>query len=90
MQASSIPIYLAGYLVEVPFRVSHIEHLKASALFLNVHTEQSHEEPSVSSKDLTVFFGLQVKKTHINYLVCAISSVWCRPDHEFDSHTGLS
>ena len=30
-----------GFLVDVPFLTSHMEHLNASALFLNVHTEQS-------------------------------------------------
>ena len=40
------------YLVLVPFRTSHMEHLNASALFLKVQTEQSQKEapdPSTAS-----------------------------------------
>ena len=33
------------YLVDVPFLTSHMEHLKASALFLKVQTEQSQKFP---------------------------------------------
>ena len=36
------------YLVDVPFRTSHISHLNASGGFLNVQTEQS-QKPSVSA-----------------------------------------
>ena len=45
-------IFYIFYLVLVPFRTSHMEHLNASALFLKVHTEQSQKEapaPSTAS-----------------------------------------
>jgi len=32
----------SNYRVDVPLRTSHMAHLKASAEFLYVHTEQSH------------------------------------------------
>ena len=35
-----------GFRVEVPFRTSHMAHLKASGLFLNVQTLQSHVSSS--------------------------------------------
>lgn len=54
------PIY--SYRVDVPFRTSHIKHLNASALFLNVHTLQSQYP---SSEGLGCRFGLQTK-TKIN------------------------
>lgn len=59
------------YLVDVPFLVSQIAHLNASALFLYVQTEQSHNAPSISSNDLG-FFGLKVKSTAWN--LCSVRS----------------
>lgn len=49
------------YLVDVPFLTSHMRHLNASALFLNVHTLQS-QYPS-SEDGLDVRFGLHINKT---------------------------
>ena len=43
---------MRGFLVEVPFRTSHIEHLKASALFLKVQTLQSQVPSSASEAAL--------------------------------------
>lgn len=45
------------YLVEVPFLTSQMLHLKASALFLKVHTLQS-QKPS-SAAGLACLFGLE-------------------------------
>lgn len=39
-----------SYLVLVPFRTSHMEHLNASALFLKVQTEQSQKEAPSSGE----------------------------------------
>ena len=50
MQSGKADPALFSYLVEVPFRTSHMEHLKASGWFLKVQTEQSHV-PSSSWDD---------------------------------------
>lgn len=39
---------IRGFLVEVPLRTSHIKHLKASAVFLKVHTLQSQKLSSTT------------------------------------------
>lgn len=39
---------IRGFLVEVPLRTSHIKHLNASAVFLNVHTLQSQKFSSIT------------------------------------------
>ena len=46
--SATISGFSRGFRVDVPFRTSHIEHLKASALFLNVHTLQSQVASSRS------------------------------------------
>ena len=56
--------------MDVPFLVSQIAHLNASALFLYVQTEQSHNAPSISSNDLG-FFGLKIKFTAWNFVQCS-------------------
>lgn len=48
-----------SYRVDVPFLTSHIMHLNASALFLNVHTLQS-QYPS-SEEGLGCRFGLHTE-----------------------------
>lgn len=49
--------FILGFLVEVPFLTSHIRHLKASAVFLNVHTLQSQK---LSSNTLAERFALRI------------------------------
>lgn len=47
MQKESwVNVYPSSYLVDVPFLTSHIMHLKASAVFLYVHTLQSQNPSS--------------------------------------------
>ena len=41
-----------GFRVEVPFRTSHMAHLKASGLFLKVQTLQSHAPSSAPPFEL--------------------------------------
>ena len=49
-----------GFLVDVPFRTSHMEHLNASALLRNVHTEQSQKFSSAMLEAiLTPLFALR-------------------------------
>merc|ERR1719322_392823 len=51
-----------GFLVDVPFRTSHMEHLNASALLRNVHTEQSQKFSSAMLEAiLTPLFALRLR-----------------------------
>lgn len=50
-------VLVSLYLVDVPFRTSHILHLNASALFLKVQTLQSQNP--LSAEGLACLFGLQ-------------------------------
>lgn len=51
---------VSSHRVEVPLRTSHIRHLKASALFLKVHTLQS-QYPS-SDDGFGCRFGLKKRE----------------------------
>lgn len=51
---------MSSHRVEVPLRTSHIRHLKASALFLKVHTLQS-QYPS-SDDGFGCRFGLKKRE----------------------------
>ena len=50
-----------GFRVDVPLRPSHIEHLKASALFLNVHTLQSQVASSRSAAGGTLLLEVRFR-----------------------------
>lgn len=56
--SSQIADLSGSYRVDVPFLTSHMRHLNASALFLNVHTLQSQQP---SSEGFDCLFGLEVK-----------------------------
>lgn len=56
--SSQIADLSGSYRVDVPFLTSHMRHLNASALFLNVHTLQSQQP---SSEGFDCLFGLKVK-----------------------------
>ena len=55
---------MRGFLVEVPFRTSHIEHLKASALFLKVQTLQS-QVPSSASEAALAFAEVRFRLKYV-------------------------
>lgn len=62
----------------LPFLTSHIRHLKASAVFLNVHTEQSHQ----SSITFCVLLGLLIFEFFWSIIHCKstgkFNSLWPR------------
>lgn len=60
-------LHVSLYLVDVPFRTSHILHLNASALFLKVQTLQSQNP--LSAEGLACLFGLQdLKRKWLRHL----------------------
>lgn len=56
---------LKSHLVDVPLRTSHMSHLKASGVFLYVHTEQS-QKPS-DSFDTRARFDLELNTHVVNF-----------------------
>ncbi len=67
MHSSLLKAAVSLYLVDVPFRTSHILHLNASALFLKVQTLQSQNP--LSAEGLACLFGLQdLKGNWLGYL----------------------
>ena len=54
-------VCLSVYLVLVPFLTSHMEHLKASALFLYVQTEQSQNASSEAPLELPAAPPLELR-----------------------------
>lgn len=66
--SSGVNSHSYSYRVDVPFLTSHIKHLNASALFLNVQTLQS-QYPS-SEEGLDCRFGLQTKKQNKTKTLC--------------------